>query len=156
MAGGVKGLDSLLKKVGELGTAVAGDTMVKAVHASCRLVQGEAKLLCPVDSGALRGSIRVSVEEQGDMVEGCIFTNMEYAPYVEFGTGPVGEANHTGVSPQVDLSYSQTGWKTPFGYTEGQSAQPFLYPALKDNEERVKRNIANYISREIRKACKND
>ena len=74
--------------------------------------------------------------------------------YVEFGTGPTGQAHHNGISPDVDPVYSQSGWMIPadamspddaeqygFGiakgkdgevigyYTKGQVAQPFMYPA---------------------------
>lgn len=44
--------------------------------------EGYAKLLCPVDTGRLRNSISHAV--QGDTV--YIGTNVEYGPYVEFGT----------------------------------------------------------------------
>lgn len=42
---------------------------------------------CPADTGALRGSITYSVNG-----EDCyIGTNVEYAPYIEFGTGKYAE-----------------------------------------------------------------
>ena len=44
--------------------------------------EGYAKLKCPVDTGTLRKSITHRVVE--DAVQ--IGTNVEYAPYVEFGT----------------------------------------------------------------------
>ena len=51
---------------------------------SCGLVaEGYAKLLVPVDTGALRNSISHKVSDN----ECYIGTNMEYAPYIEFGTG---------------------------------------------------------------------
>ena len=108
---------------------------------------------------------------------GAVYTNKKYGPYVELGTGPRGEADHAGISPLVTPAYSQSPWwihesqidakiaekyhwfyiDTPEGrfyQCSGQPAQPFLYPALKNNEERVTRNIANYVAREIRKVCK--
>ena len=47
-------------------------------------VEGEAKLRCPVDTGNLRDSIKYSIDENEPAV--LIGTNVEYAPYVEFGT----------------------------------------------------------------------
>lgn len=47
-------------------------------------VEGEAKLRCPVDTGNLRDSIKYRVDESEAAV--IIGTNVEYAPYVEFGT----------------------------------------------------------------------
>ena len=132
------------------------------VFCSCVLVQQNAKQRCPKDTGALRRSIYVAVQASEEKVTGIVYTNEEYATYVEFGTGPVGEANHAGISPNVTPVYSQTGWFTKkeyadtgskIGHMRGQAAQPFMYPALKDNEERVTRNISNYIAREIKKVC---
>lgn len=49
-------------------------------------LQGEsfAKRKCPVDTGTLRNSITNTVET--DEKAAYIGTNVEYAPYVEFGT----------------------------------------------------------------------
>lgn len=47
------------------------------------LVEADAKLNCPVDTGSLRSSITHNVYK--DYAE--VGTNYEYAPYVEFGTG---------------------------------------------------------------------
>lgn len=50
-----------------------------ACGASC---EGFAKALSPVDTGRLRDSITYTVQESST----TIGTNVEYAPYVEFGT----------------------------------------------------------------------
>jgi len=44
--------------------------------------EADAKTLCPVDTGALRGSIKTQVEGMSAKVT----ASMEYAGYVEFGT----------------------------------------------------------------------
>lgn len=177
MAGGVKGLDRLMKKYGQLSESVAGQVMERAVNASCKRVQAEARLMCPVSDGELRQSIRTKVETVDNTVVGTVYTNKEYGPYVEFGTGPKGQENHEGISPAVNPSYVQSPWwihesqidkesaeKYHWFYIDtedgrfyqcvGQPAYPFMYPALKNNEERVTRNISNYVAREIRKVCK--
>lgn len=177
MAGNIQGLDKLMRKYGELSTKVANQVMEKAVAASTKTIQAEAKLLCPVNHGELRNSIRTKVETTGETVIGTIYTNKTYAVYVEMGTGPKGEANHAGVSPSTSPSYTQSPWwvhesqidaetaeqyhwfyiDTPEGrfyQCTGQAAQPFMYPALKNNEERVTKNITNYLEREIKKVCK--
>ena len=46
MAGGIDGLDRLMRKFGDLGTLVAEQTMIKAVGASAKLVQAEARSGC--------------------------------------------------------------------------------------------------------------
>jgi len=49
-------------------------------------VHNRAKQLCPVDTGRLRSSISWRLERVGGTVVGVVGTNVEYAPYVEFGT----------------------------------------------------------------------
>ncbi|WP_277405493.1 HK97-gp10 family putative phage morphogenesis protein [Lacrimispora xylanisolvens] len=175
MTGGIKGLDSLMKKYNSMTGSITGQGLEKAVGASIKMVQGEAKLLCPVNDGELRQSIKTSVYSQDEKVIGVAYTNKKHGPYVELGTGPKGEADHAGISPEVSPSYTQSPWwihesqidaataekyhmfhiDTPEGrfyQSSGQAAQPFMYPALKNNEERATRNIKNYLAREIRKA----
>lgn len=181
MANGIEGLDKLMKKYGQLAEQAANEAMEKAVNASCKMVQREARLLCPVfqggGGGELRQSIKTSVEKQSEAVVGMVYTNKEYAAYVEFGTGPKGEENHAGISPVYTPAYVQSPWwiheshvdkaaaeayhwfcletkDGKFYQSTGQPAQPFMYPALKNNEERATRNIANYLAREIKKVCK--
>ena len=117
----VKGTKELLRKLNSISSKAVGVKIIKnAVAKGCHTVQGAAKLLCPVDTGELRNSIVTKVEEKSDRVIGKVYTNKEYAPYVELGT-------------------------------TSQSAQPYMYPALKDNEEEVKNQIAEEIAKEIRK-----
>ncbi len=98
----------------------------------CGLVgEGYAKKLAPVDTGNLRNSITHTVDE-GEMAV-YIGTDVEYAGYVELGTG----------------KYYPGGRPTPWVYqdakgnwhmTHGQRAQPFLKPAVADHAQTY-RNI---------------
>lgn len=50
-------------------------------------VQNRARQLCPVDTGRLRSSVNSSgLKRDGRGVYVEVGTNVEYAPYVEFGT----------------------------------------------------------------------
>jgi HK97 gp10 family phage protein len=49
-------------------------------------VQNYARELCPVDTGRLRASIQMDSGRDGVGPWVSIGTNVEYAPYVEFGT----------------------------------------------------------------------
>ena len=156
---------------------IVDQQMERIVKNQVKHVQAEAKLLCPVSHGELKNSIRSNVQRVDDRVVGTVYTNKAYAPYVEFGTGPKGEADHAGISTAVSPSYSQSPWwihesqidketaeryhwfylDTPNGrfyQCTGQPAQPFMYPALKNNEERIVRNMQNHIARELRKGSK--
>ena len=50
---------------------------------ACTLVEASAKMKVPVDTGTLKRSIKTTLYD----TYGEVGTNVEYAPYVEFGTG---------------------------------------------------------------------
>ncbi len=56
----------------------------KALNLAGVLIEGQAKELCPVDTGFLKGSITHDVNAEGDAVR--IGTNVEYGIYQELGT----------------------------------------------------------------------
>ena len=64
-------------------------------------------------------------------MKAIVGTNVEYAPYVEFGTGVRGQS--TNKNTKIAVSYKQD-WA-------GQSAQPFLAPALRNNKDRIESTI---------------
>ena len=144
----------------------------RGVAQAISFVQEDARSNCPVHDGELRGSIYTDTEDQGDIVRGVCYTDNNYSPFVEFGTGPKGQANHEGISPEVAVSYSQSPWwihesqidaaiaeeyhffyiDTPEGrfyQCTGQAAQPFLYPALKNNGDEIAKIIAQEVKRQL-------
>ena len=164
---GLIGADSLIAKCRKLYGAKSNEIVGQAVlHAAKTVVQADAKRLAPGNNGELRNSIKTRVKMDGDKVIGEVYTNLHYAPYVEFGTGPKGQASHSGISPEVSVSYRSSPWYVhedqinvgPYHFQKigefykmyGQPAQPYLYPALRDNQERVSKNISNYVRRKIR------
>lgn len=170
----VDGIGSLLAKLDRLGMS-AEEGLSKAIGKQTKKVQATAKLLCSVNQGELRNSIKTSVETEAGRVTGTVYTNKNYAAYVEFGTGPVGEQNHAGISPEITPAYSQNPWwihesmidKKDAGFfkietengtfyqTHGQPAQPFLYPALKSNEKNIRSSVEEELQKQIRKVTKN-
>ena len=54
----------------------------KEVSKCVRSIEADAKKNCPVDTGRLRLSFTSNVGE----LEGSVVTNVEFAPYVEYGT----------------------------------------------------------------------
>lgn len=173
----IEGLDSLNRKLGALADRVIEQEMEKAVGRQTKMVQGKAKLLCPVNDGELRNSIKTMVERREDRITGIVYTNKKHAPYVEFGTGPKGEADHSGIAPNIAVAYSQKPWwihesqvdketaeqyhwfkiETSDGIfyqCTGQAAQPYMYPALKDNEKTAVKNMGQYLAKKIREEAK--
>lgn len=150
----IEGAEELERKLNSISDGMKKEIIEKAVRKGIQTVRAEAVLMCPVDTGELRISIKTNVEVSSDTAFGIVYTNKEYAPYVEFGTGPAGQENHSEISPEVSPEYRQTGWsyKDENGewiYTNGQPAQPFLYPALKNNETKVKKQIMDEIKDEL-------
>lgn len=97
------------------------EAAVRALEKCGLVAEGYAKKLCPVDTGRLRNSISHKVDP--DEPAAYVGTNVEYAPYVEFGTG----------------KYVAGGRPTPWVYqddegnwhwTRGNKAQPYLKPAV--------------------------
>lgn len=95
--------------------------------------EGYAKDLTPVDTGNLRNSITHQVSENSREV--YIGTNVEYAPYVELGTGIYAEGGGGRPTPWV---YQDE--KGQWHWTRGNPAQPFLKPAVADHAQTY-RNI---------------
>lgn len=59
----------------------------KGLERGAKKIQKNAKYLVPDgETGHLRNSIKTKSEITQDGVEAQVFTNLEYAPYVEFGT----------------------------------------------------------------------
>lgn len=81
MTDGIQGLDELLAQFKELENM----DLVDAEKDGVQVFVDEAKVLVPVDTGALQDSIRVEVE--GDLVQFAVGGgNIDYALYVEMGT----------------------------------------------------------------------
>lgn len=170
----IDGIDKLMKKLDGAKRAAADKYLEQGIKNQMKIVQADAKLNCPVNHGELRQSIKTMVERDGEhAVTGTCYTKKAYAVYVEMGTGPKGADDHAGISPEASPSYTlspwwihesqidaddaeQYGWfhiDTPDGrfyQCTGQPAQPFMYPALHNNVDRVNKNLGNYIAKKIR------
>ena len=102
-------IDSKLFWFGDEKKAGMSDAMIRFLIRGTDLVQKDAKLLAPVDTGDLRGSIVKAVDKYN--LEGTVSTNKEYAPYVEFGL-------------RSNPNYPK---------------QPFLRPALNNNVDKLEK-----------------
>lgn len=109
----------------------------RALGRACALIEREAKKKAPKDTGALRRSITSEVEG----LEGTVFTPLQYAPYVEYGTGLFAEGG--GGRTDVPWCYQddEGNWHT----TSGQHPQPFMRPALDENVDKILEIIAEGI-----------
>lgn len=152
----IKGLTGLIAKVDKLSNV----DMTAGIAKATALVQGSAKLKAPVDKGFLQGSISKKIQKiRPGVFQGTIFTNLEYAPYVEFGTGAKGQGTYPHSPKGLSLTYRQTPWGFKdedgnFIWTNGQVAQPFMYPALLENKKAIKKILEAEYERQISQGVK--
>ena len=118
------------------------DAIIRALERCGMQAEGYAKDLCDGFKEPT-GNLKNSITHKVDPSEKCVYigTNVEYAPYVELGTG----------------KYADGGRKDPWVYqddegrwhhTNGQRAQPYLKPAVADH----KQTYRNIIEDEMKNA----
>ena len=121
----IKNIDRLTQKL----TKMASMELNKKMSEAVTLVHGQAKELAPVDTGNLAGSIRMKIKRKSNEIEGRVYTNVQYAPYVEFGTGIAGNGSYPYDIEGLDLAYHEE-WA-------GMPAHSYMYPALKMHEKYI-------------------
>lgn len=135
----IEGLEHLNKT---LETLLSTENMTQAMGQACAAVEASAKKKAPKDSGALRRSIASKVETEGGDIQGVVYTALEYAPYVEYGTGLFAESNGRTDVPWV-YQDDEGNWHS----TKGQKPQPFLRPALNENRKTVVKILGGGIKK---------
>jgi HK97 gp10 family phage protein len=129
MADSVKGLEKIIKRFDKMGDTA--ETRA-AIGKACALVERAAKEKAPKGTGELKRSITSNIIEVDGALEGVVFTPLEYAPYVEFGTGLFAEE---GGRKDVPWNYQddEGNWHS----TSGMKPRPFLRPALEENRTKI-------------------
>lgn len=128
----IKNLDRCIEKFEK-----AGDVDLKPVISKLtRIVQRDAKILAPVDTGTLMNHIfaktlsgeTASKAGLGSNAIGVVYTNIEYAIYQEYGwSRDLKDGRH--------IIYS---------------GKPFMRPALQKNEQLIERSVENYLSNKLK------
>ena len=121
----IEGLDDVLNRIEKLGDT---SNIEAALSQACALVERSAKQKAPKDTGELRRSITSKIEG----TQGIVYTPLEYAPYVEYGTGLFAE---NGGRKDVPWNYQDD--KGNWHSTSGQKPQPFMRPALNETREKI-------------------
>lgn len=135
----IENLDKLISKLEKL------DDVNQAMEQACILVENEAKIKCPVDIGVLRNSITHYIEDNPNELIGVVGTNVEYAPYVEFGTGIY---SSLGNGRQDRWKYKDA--KGEWHSTIGQHPQPYLQPALEENRRKIEKMFKEQIKKGVK------
>lgn len=136
----IDGLDEVLKHFESM-RGVTTD-VTDAVNQSTLAVEAQAKALAPVDTGNLRSSVHAVPATVGEYaIIGRVAAATEYAAYVEFGTGQRGSGSG---HPKADRVSYDAEWA-------GMKAQPYMYPALNMNRQKIVKNIKSVISERMKK-----
>lgn len=129
-----EGLEEVLREFENIDT----DNLENGLKKACALVERSAKQKAPKGNGELRRSITSKVEDK----EGIIFTPLEYAPYVEYGTGLFAENGG-----RTDVPWRYEDDRGEWHITSGMHPRPYMRPALNENREKIleiiKENLTN-------------
>lgn len=127
-----EGLEHLIDEIEDI---VDTSHMRNAMERACAVVERSAKEKAPKDTGALRRSITSKIVDKGDGLEGIVYTPLEYAPYVEFGTGLFAEGGNGRKDVPWNYQDDEGNWHS----TSGQHPQPFMRPAFNENRTKILR-----------------
>lgn len=123
----LEGMDRVLDSVNGI---IDPSKIHYALGKACALVERAAKQKAPKDTGALRRSITSKIE--GNV--GIVFTPLEYAPYIEYGTGLFAENGG-----RTDVPWNYQDDEGNWHETSGLHPHPYMRPALYENREKIKR-----------------
>ena len=100
--------------------------LARGLEQACLGVERAAKSKAPVQTGTLRSSISHKVSQAS--LEGVIGATVDYAPYVEIGTGIY---SSMGGGRQGGWGYVDASGE--YHFTMGSHPHPFLKPAMDEN-----------------------
>ena len=134
----LEGVEEILESIENLANL---DEFKSSLQKACAIVERAAKQKAPKGNGELRRSITSKVVDDGNDIIGVVYTPLEYAPYVEFGTGLFAEE---GGRKDVPWNYQddEGNWHS----TSGMKPQPYMRPALNENREEILRLLKGGIT----------
>lgn len=135
-----KGLDEVLDSLDE---AIDEQALRTALGKACALVERSAKEKAPKGTGELRRSITSKIENDGDNLVGVVYTPLEYAPYVEYGTGLFAEDGNGRQDVPWWYMDDEGNWHS----TSGMEPRPYMRPALDENREEITRILSEGITK---------
>lgn len=117
-----------------------------AVMAGAERVLSQVKMLTPVDTGNLKGSMQqTSAKEQNGNVSTMVGSHADYAVYVEYGTG---EFASNGQGRKGGWVYKAPDGKSYF--TKGQKPARMLADGYKATREPAKKLMQRYFNKEMK------
>jgi hypothetical protein len=113
------------------------DKAGQVVRETVLFIEGQSKSDVPIGpTGALAGGIQSEIEETGDGWKGAVFDPVEYASYVNYGTGSRGQSSSV---PDRAPEITYTGsWL-------GMPARPFMSQAAADGRPRFEAGMKKIV-----------
>lgn len=121
----IEGIEHLVQRLENM---TSEEKLNEALGKACDIVIASAIEKAPKDTGELRRSIQKRIEDG----EGVVYTPLEYAPYVEFGTGLFAEEGG-----RIDVPWHYKDDEDNWHSTSGMKPHPFLRPALAENKDKI-------------------
>ena len=173
-----EGWERLMTKLSKLPPDIQNVALYRGVGQAAKKVQAVAKRKAPANDGALRQQIKTRTRIKPNSVQAKVYNNLDHAVFVELGTGPEGAENHAGISPNVNPNYRTDPWWIPGSkiapgvaekynfpsrnlpngeaiyWTDGQRAQPYLYPALIEVQPQIRPIISKAVMKTIERYCR--
>lgn len=142
MASGDIKIEGIEEVIANLGGIIDNESLKQSLGKACALVERSAKEKAPKGNGELRRSITSKIDETGSSPVGIVFTPLEYAPYVEFGTGLFAENGG-----RTDVPWVYCDDEGNFHSTSGMEPRPFMRPALNENRQEILRILKEGIKK---------
>lgn len=142
----VLGLEELQRKIEAIKSLETNIEIDKALGRGAARMQGQVKLLTPVDTGNLRNKIFLDHQK---MMEYAIETNVEYSLYVEFGTGALGDPSVPHTSKESWVYFSEA--LQHFVTTHGQKPAAMFRQGF----ELMKDIVVVIVNREVEEIIRN-
>lgn len=121
-----EGLDRILDRLERISSP---QNVQQALGKACAVVERSAKQKAPKGK---TGDLRKFISSRVDGLQGIVFSPLEYAPYVEYGTGLFAEEGG-----RQDVPWHYQDEKGEWHSTSGQEPHPFMRPALEENREKI-------------------
>ena len=158
------GLNSVLGRIESIGDE---EKVKRALKEACARVERDAKINASKFRGD--GTLSGSISSEVNGLVGKVYTNLEYAPYVEYGTGLYREVNpqagywvyvkdgatNNGTKAESSKRYTLEEAKKIVAimkskgldatYTQGREATPYLRPALYKNKQKIVKLIGDSL-----------
>lgn len=133
----IEGADALIRYLGGFNDQIA-EIVSEEIEIGVEMIRNGAIQLAPVDTGRLR----TSIQAEASGLSGEVKTNVEYAGYMEFGSG--GSVDVRPGWEEIAEKYRGKGERTV-----NIVPRPFMRPAFEKNVPEIMDQINDRIGKEL-------